>query len=447
MRDAYVPRRRRRPRAAATPIPACSTRAFTRRQGRDRWIAITSTRPQRWHALRTLHGVRARDATARDAALRQWCAAQKDIAAVEDLQELGIAAGVVQDMQDLFERDPLMQARHRWCHCRTRCWAPSGTCARRSTSRAHAARRFARPRWANTTARSRCGDLRPVGRAYATSCKNWESSSDQPIEGQRSRKDLACTAEATAYQRAVRRRTQAPRHRQRRAVRHRAGRHAARDLPRDGHSADQQPVVVGLHLGQATVARAISTCWTSSDIRRNSCQLLLARPGVHARQRSGDGALGRPAETDGAGGAPDLRVHPPRLRPMGRGAGHRVLSAGGARLEAQGPGLVHALEHRMGRASTSRDRIDLLVKEMRELIELLERKHRPPLRRTKSSSRSCTRSTSRKVTSPRRRALIGEARPCPVSIADQMPNTMIPQWHRGSDWAVAHARRFRDEVG
>jgi hypothetical protein len=33
-----------------------------------------------------------------------------------------------------------------------------------------------------------------------------------------------------------------------------------------------------------------------------------------------------------------------------------------------------------------------------------------------------------------------------VSIADQMPNTMIPQWHRGSPWAVAHARRFRDEV-
>ena len=42
--------------------------------------------------------------------------------------------------------------------------------------------------------------------------------------------------------------------------------------------------------------------------------------------------------------------------------------------------------------------------------------------------------------------MIGAARPCPVSIADQMPNTMIPQWHRGSAWAVAHARRFRDEV-
>ena len=41
---------------------------------------------------------------------------------------------------------------------------------------------------------------------------------------------------------------------------------------------------------------------------------------------------------------------------------------------------------------------------------------------------------------------IGNARPCPVSIAEQMPNTMIPQWHRGSDWAVAHAKKFRDEV-
>lgn len=41
---------------------------------------------------------------------------------------------------------------------------------------------------------------------------------------------------------------------------------------------------------------------------------------------------------------------------------------------------------------------------------------------------------------------IGDTRPCPVSIAEQMPNTMIPQWHRGSDWAVAHAKRFRDEV-
>ena len=42
--------------------------------------------------------------------------------------------------------------------------------------------------------------------------------------------------------------------------------------------------------------------------------------------------------------------------------------------------------------------------------------------------------------------MIGTTRPCPVAITDQMPNTMIPQWHRGSDWAVAHARTFRDAV-
>jgi benzoyl-CoA reductase subunit B len=42
--------------------------------------------------------------------------------------------------------------------------------------------------------------------------------------------------------------------------------------------------------------------------------------------------------------------------------------------------------------------------------------------------------------------LIGAARPCPVSVMDQIPNVMIPQWHRGSDWALSHARRFRDEV-
>jgi benzoyl-CoA reductase subunit B len=42
--------------------------------------------------------------------------------------------------------------------------------------------------------------------------------------------------------------------------------------------------------------------------------------------------------------------------------------------------------------------------------------------------------------------LVGSARPCPVGIADQIPNVMIPQWHRGSDWALSHARRFRDEV-
>lgn len=90
-------------------------------------------------------------------------------------------------------------------------------------------------------------------------------------------------------------------------------------------------------------------------------------------------------------------------------------------------------------------RIALLAAEIRELIALLERK------------------TGRRFDPERLEALMlrineqehllaeaagiaGSARPCPVSIVDQMTNTMIPQWHRGSDWAVAHAGRFLDEV-
>lgn len=42
--------------------------------------------------------------------------------------------------------------------------------------------------------------------------------------------------------------------------------------------------------------------------------------------------------------------------------------------------------------------------------------------------------------------LVATALQCPIRISEQIPNVMIPQWHRGSDWAVAHARRFRDEV-
>ncbi|MFD1912176.1 2-hydroxyacyl-CoA dehydratase [Halodurantibacterium flavum] len=43
-------------------------------------------------------------------------------------------------------------------------------------------------------------------------------------------------------------------------------------------------------------------------------------------------------------------------------------------------------------------------------------------------------------------ALIATAPQCPIRISEQIPNVMIPQWHRGSDWAMEHARRFRDEV-
>jgi benzoyl-CoA reductase subunit B len=105
--------------------------------------------------------------------------------------------------------------------------------------------------------------------------------------------------------------------------------------------------------------------------------------------------------------------------------------------------FLHANEH--WEEVYQSDRIALMVDEMRDLIALLERK----TGRQFNHERLLTlmeRINEQEGYIAEAAQLIGTARPCPVSITDQMPNTMIPQWHRGSDWAVAHARRFRDEV-
>jgi benzoyl-CoA reductase subunit B len=44
------------------------------------------------------------------------------------------------------------------------------------------------------------------------------------------------------------------------------------------------------------------------------------------------------------------------------------------------------------------------------------------------------------------RALICEAPRTPVRMHEQVSNVMAAQWLRGSDWAITHARVFRDEV-
>jgi len=91
------------------------------------------------------------------------------------------------------------------------------------------------------------------------------------------------------------------------------------------------------------------------------------------------------------------------------------------------------------------ERIELLVQEMRDLIALLEKKTGRQFSEVRLAS-LMDRINEQESYIAEAARMIGAARPCPVSIADQMPNTMIPQWHRGSDWAVAHAKRFRDEV-
>jgi benzoyl-CoA reductase subunit B len=90
-------------------------------------------------------------------------------------------------------------------------------------------------------------------------------------------------------------------------------------------------------------------------------------------------------------------------------------------------------------------RIDLLVEEMKGLIKLLEEE----TGRTFDQGafvQLMERINEQEELLSEAGALVTRTRPCPVGIAEQMPNVMIPQWHRGSDWAVEHARRFRDEV-
>lgn len=91
------------------------------------------------------------------------------------------------------------------------------------------------------------------------------------------------------------------------------------------------------------------------------------------------------------------------------------------------------------------DRIALMVSEMRDLIDLLERRTGRKFDEEKFHY-LMERINEQEGYIWEAAQAIGKARPCPVSIAEQMPNTMIPQWHRGSDWAVAHAKKFRDEV-
>jgi crotonobetainyl-CoA:carnitine CoA-transferase CaiB-like acyl-CoA transferase len=80
-------------------------------RGNDRWIAVTFETAAQWQSFAQAQALQAEDAAARDRALQRWSALRLEIDAVDYLQTLGIAAGVVQDMEDLFERDPLMRAR------------------------------------------------------------------------------------------------------------------------------------------------------------------------------------------------------------------------------------------------------------------------------------------------------------------------------------------------
>jgi benzoyl-CoA reductase/2-hydroxyglutaryl-CoA dehydratase subunit BcrC/BadD/HgdB len=91
------------------------------------------------------------------------------------------------------------------------------------------------------------------------------------------------------------------------------------------------------------------------------------------------------------------------------------------------------------------ERLDLLVAELRTLIRDLE----------KTTGRNFSVERFVEVMQlvneqeeyyRRTRDLIAGSTPAPVSIADTMPATMVPQWHRGTVWARDAARAFYEEV-
>jgi crotonobetainyl-CoA:carnitine CoA-transferase CaiB-like acyl-CoA transferase len=100
-----------RPTRCGNDDPAVFHQGVYPASGEDRWVAITAHSEQEWRKLCTHAGVADTESLIRaDAALSEWTRQRDDAALVEELQTLGVAAGVVQDIEDLLG-DPQLTAR------------------------------------------------------------------------------------------------------------------------------------------------------------------------------------------------------------------------------------------------------------------------------------------------------------------------------------------------
>jgi benzoyl-CoA reductase/2-hydroxyglutaryl-CoA dehydratase subunit BcrC/BadD/HgdB len=90
-------------------------------------------------------------------------------------------------------------------------------------------------------------------------------------------------------------------------------------------------------------------------------------------------------------------------------------------------------------------RLDLMVEELKGLITFLEVTTGRTLSETKLK-RIMDLVNEQEEYSKLTRDLIAATVPTPVSIVDSIPSVMIPQWHRGAEWAVHAAKMFYEEV-
>jgi hypothetical protein len=91
------------------------------------------------------------------------------------------------------------------------------------------------------------------------------------------------------------------------------------------------------------------------------------------------------------------------------------------------------------------ERIDLMVAELHELIARLE----STFDRRYDEERLepiLVLANEQQEWSRRTRDLLAATSPAPIDIVDSIPAVMIPQWHRGTEWARDAARRFHEEV-
>lgn len=90
-------------------------------------------------------------------------------------------------------------------------------------------------------------------------------------------------------------------------------------------------------------------------------------------------------------------------------------------------------------------RLDLMVAEMEHLIDALERLTGRDFDPTAFATYMARIDEQERILDDIA-DMVAKASQCPIGIGEQMPNVMIPQWHRGSEWALSHVRAFRDEV-
>jgi hypothetical protein len=91
------------------------------------------------------------------------------------------------------------------------------------------------------------------------------------------------------------------------------------------------------------------------------------------------------------------------------------------------------------------ERLDLMVDELLALVALIE--SRTGRRLDEARFAEVMRLANEQAEwNLRTRDLIARTSPSPVSVADAIPAVMLPQWHRGTQYAVDAARALHDEV-